>query len=127
MNAGDVGKALGLFQGDLENRTDIKRMGMESLEVKAFKRLVLDGLDSDGIVLEGRGGDKAPFTDKSEGRQKTGGYRVYLEAVAGSSLKKGEVTEESETLWLRQVLELFGQFQLLAVVRKGPFGVEGLN
>ena len=28
---------------------------------------------------------------------------------------------------MRQVLELFGQFQLLAVVRKGPFGVEGLN
>ncbi|MFK5951973.1 MAG: hypothetical protein QM498_02880 [Desulfobacterium sp.] len=66
VNAGDLGKALWLFQGDLENRIDIKRMGLESFEVKAFKRLVLDGLDSDGIVLEGRGGDKAQFTDKSE-------------------------------------------------------------
>ncbi len=133
VNAGDVDGANGLFQGDMENRTDIKRMGLESLEVNAFKRLVLDGLDSDGIVLEGRGGgkpsftDKSEFTDNSEGQQKTGGYRIYLETVAGSSLKKGEVTEESETLWLRQVLELFGQFQLLAVVRKGSFGVEGLN
>ncbi len=137
VNAGDTRKSMGLFQGVRGDLADIKRMELESLEVKAFQRLVLDGLDRSVVVpdgksphfnsIKGRGDDRAHFTDKLESYQKKGGYRVYLEAVAAFSSKKSAVTEESEILWLRQVLELFGQFQLLAVVRKGPFGVEWLN
>ena len=151
VNEGDAKKSMGLFSSDGQVRGDIRRMALESLEARAFQRLVLDGQDN-GLVVpaprgadvdkpphpredkssycnsgQGRVDDKAHFTDKSATYQKKGGYRVYLKAVAASPLKKGGVTEESETLWLRQVLELFGQFQLLAVVRKGPFGVEGLN
>lgn len=151
VNAGDDRKSIKLFQGEF---ADIQRMTLESLDVKEFLHLVLDGLDESATgkngkiapcvscdkssntheptppqfnAMKGRGDDKAHAVDQSKVQQKKGGYRVYLEAVAASPLKKGGVTKESEILWLRQVLELFGQFQLLAVVRKGPFGVEGLN
>ncbi len=107
VNAGNADKSVDLLRGDL---TDIKGMGLDSLEDGAFQHLVLDG-----------------------------GYRVYLKAVAASPhnatsslnaalpLKKETLAVADETTWLRRVLELFGQFQLLAVVRKGPFGVESLN
>jgi len=49
------------------------------------------------------------------------GYRPYLDRV-GSDPGKGP-----ENIWLRAVIEAFGAFQLLSPLRKGPWGVNGLN
>jgi len=98
VNAGDARKSMGLFQKDGGERTDIKRMVLESLEVKAFQRLVFDGLGSSAVVpddesphfnsMKGRADDKAHFIDKSEAYKKRG-----IPGLSGSggriSLKKG--------------------------------------
>ena len=49
------------------------------------------------------------------------GYRPYLDRVR-SGPGKG-----SENIWLRGVIDDFSTFQLLSPLRKGPWGVKGLN
>ncbi|ROQ30633.1 exodeoxyribonuclease V subunit alpha [Gallaecimonas pentaromativorans] len=48
------------------------------------------------------------------------GYRGYLQVL---SAERGS---ERDT-WAAKVLAAFGRFQMLCALRKGPFGVEGLN
>ncbi len=38
-----------------------------------------------------------------------------------------ELTQEALDTWAREILHAFGQFQLLCALRRGPWGVEGLN
>jgi len=56
------------------------------------------------------------------------GYRHYL-AVMGSQRPQGLATIDDPrcVAWARTVLSAFDEFQLLCAVRKGPWGVEGLN
>ncbi|MCD5997389.1 exodeoxyribonuclease V subunit alpha [Pseudomonas sp. CDFA 602] len=73
-----------------------------------FERLMLDGI---GL-----------------GEQGPQGYRHYLNVLAAERPLEGATLEnECWTLWARSVLEAFDAFQLLCAVRKGPWGVEGLN
>jgi exodeoxyribonuclease V alpha subunit len=58
------------------------------------------------------------------------GYRHYLEVMK----EKRPITQagqdiEREALddWAHEVLDAHGQFQLLCALRRGPWGVEGLN
>ncbi|WP_410002787.1 exodeoxyribonuclease V subunit alpha [Pseudomonas chlororaphis] len=56
------------------------------------------------------------------------GYRHYLSLLRGQRPPAGTVLEDPRwTTWARDVLSAFDQFQLLCAVRKGPWGVEGLN
>ena len=50
------------------------------------------------------------------------GYRDYLEIMA-----RGARNGSSQAHWLRAVLESFNRFQLLSPLRKGDWGVTGLN
>ena len=85
--------------------TDLFSLPLKGEQDRAFERL----------ALEGRG-DEAK------------GYRHYLEvlrtqrpaAVAG-------LQDPSWTVWASKVLQAFEAFQVLCAVRKGPWGVEGLN
>lgn len=54
------------------------------------------------------------------------GYRHYLE-VLDSLRPLPDAPPEAYEHWGRAVLEAFGQFQLLCALRRGPWGVEGLN
>ncbi|HET8744517.1 MAG TPA: exodeoxyribonuclease V subunit alpha [Ramlibacter sp.] len=53
------------------------------------------------------------------------GYRQYLARVAQAPAS--EAPREAFDAWAREVLQAYGSFQLLCAVRRGPYGVEGLN
>lgn len=59
--------------------------------------------------------------DKSLAHLILDGYRPYLERVISGPGK------DHENFWLQAVIEDFTAFQLLSPLRKGPWGVEGLN
>jgi exodeoxyribonuclease V alpha subunit len=53
------------------------------------------------------------------------GYRHYLERAAQPPAP--DAPREQFDAWARSVLKAYGSFQLLCAVRRGPYGVEGLN
>ncbi|MBB3331566.1 exodeoxyribonuclease V alpha subunit [Halomonas campaniensis] len=58
------------------------------------------------------------------------GYRHYLEVMKRAvpeASPDGEIDREALDDWARAVLAAHGQFQLLCALRRGPWGVEGLN
>ena len=106
VNAGDPEKVAAVWS---QGFGDIAHLNVQSLNDENFARLVLDG--NPGAFTRA-GSTDAPV-----------GYRAYLECVkAGPPEDPG-----AEDDWLRAVLNAFGRFQLLAAVRKGRWGVEGLN
>ncbi|KXS53776.1 MAG: exonuclease V subunit alpha [Marinobacter sp. T13-3] len=54
------------------------------------------------------------------------GYRKYLERMKNHDLNANSPHAEWDAL-AREVLEAFNDFQVLCALRKGPWGVEGLN
>nr|WP_321399279.1 exodeoxyribonuclease V subunit alpha [uncultured Desulfobacter sp.] len=85
---------------------DIHQLAIRSCEDAQFRSLILDG---------------NPKSFPHAAAQPVG-YRAYLEILAN-----GMQGFASETHWLKAVLEKFDGFQLLSPVRKGEWGVEGLN
>ena len=98
----------GIPQNFHQGFSDIARLVITNSDDVGFQRLVLDG-------------NPTAFAGEKE-TEGPGGYRAFLETMA-----KGPGSFESETAWLRAVLESFNQFQLLTPLRKGDWGVEGLN
>ena len=106
VNAGDAVKVAAIWS---QGFGDIVHLNLQTLDDENFARLLLDG-NSGGFARAGS--TEMPV-----------GYRVYLECVhAGPPDDPG-----AEDDWLRAVLSAFGRFQLLAAVRNGRWGVEGLN
>ncbi|RMU90564.1 Exodeoxyribonuclease V, alpha subunit [Pseudomonas coronafaciens pv. porri] len=92
-----AGSHADLFALTLKGEQDLK-----------FERLVLEGL--------------------GKGEQGPQGYRHYLSVLAAERPVDGaELDDACWTRWARSVLNAFDSFQLLCAVRKGPWGVEGLN
>ena len=85
---------------------DISQLVLHSYEDEGFRSLVLDGIPK-----------SFPHATKQPA-----GYREYLEVIA-----KGPGDWPSEERWFIAVLESFNRFQLLSPIRKGDWGVEGLN
>ncbi|WP_136068679.1 exodeoxyribonuclease V subunit alpha [Modicisalibacter radicis] len=103
---------------------DIALLTLADGDDPAFERLVI-------------GGNPTGFVDRGMGRQHRGkalapptGYRHYLEVLrqrhppAGSDPQTHRGTYDD---WALAVLEAHNRFQLLCALRKGPWGVEGLN
>ncbi|RMQ93062.1 Exodeoxyribonuclease V, alpha subunit, partial [Pseudomonas savastanoi pv. glycinea] len=87
---------------------DLFALALKGEQDLKFERLVLDGL--------GRG---------EQGPQ---GYRHYLNVLAAERPADDSALDDARwTRWARSVLSAFDAFQLLCAVRKGPWGVEGLN
>jgi exodeoxyribonuclease V alpha subunit len=87
---------------------DLFALALRGEQDRKFERLILDG--------HGSGPD---------GPQ---GYRHYLAVLSGQRPATGPALDDPcWTQWARAVLEAFDAFQLLCAVRKGPWGVEGLN
>ncbi|UDM08321.1 exodeoxyribonuclease V subunit alpha [Halomonas sp. NyZ770] len=88
----------------------------------------------DKLVIHGSPSD---FAGNGEGRTDhqgqpiapPTGYRHYLK-VLQAQRPRGESFEESPAIyntWASEVLSAYSHFQLLCALRKGPWGVEGLN
>jgi exodeoxyribonuclease V alpha subunit len=54
-----------------------------------------------------------------------GGYRAYLQRMRDAP--RADAPAAAFDPWAQQVLAAYGRFQLLCAVRRGPYGVEGLN
>lgn len=90
------------------SHNDVFALALKGEQDRSLERLLLEGL--------GQG---------AEGPQ---GYRHYLGVLADQRPAAGAMLEDPcWTRWARSVLEAFDSFQLLCAVRKGPWGVEGLN
>jgi len=106
VNAGDADKVATVWSRGF---ADISHLNVKTLDEDNFARLVLDG-------------HPGAFTPDGSSEAFVG-YRDYLERVkAGPPTDPGAGDD-----WLRAVLNAFDRFQLLAAVRKGRWGVEGLN
>ncbi|KAF0862756.1 exodeoxyribonuclease V subunit alpha [Pseudomonas sp. LD120] len=87
------------------SHADLYDLSLKGEQDRALERLLLDG--------------------HGEGPQ---GYRHYLTVLRHQRPPVGTALEDRRwTDWARQVLQAFDRFQLLCAVRKGPWGVEGLN
>jgi exodeoxyribonuclease V alpha subunit len=78
-------------------------------------------------------GSPEAFRNAGQGRQVNGqslpppvGYRHYLERLQNHGLNENSPREDWDAMAV-QLLEAFSDFQVLCALRKGPWGVEGLN
>lgn len=105
VNQQDADQARALLKDKLE---DVFGLSLRGEQDRALDRLLLDGL--------GRG---------EQGPQ---GYRSYLQVIGRQRPPAGTAADDPRwETWAMAVLQGFETFQLLCAVRKGPWGVEGLN
>ncbi|PRY71445.1 exodeoxyribonuclease V subunit alpha [Halomonas ventosae] len=113
---------------------DLSHLKLEADHDRHLERLVVSG-NAAGFPDRGK--------SRGEGRMLRGrplpppvGYRHYLEVMRNLEVMKnaapkaegnGEIDRETLDDWARAVLAAHGQFQLLCALRRGPWGVEGLN
>ncbi len=108
------GDAAGVARVLRANRTDIALLTCSATSDASFSALVIDGHG---------GGEPASRSMATAVRH---GYRHYLETMANREPARG-AGPEAFAEWAMQVLKAHGAFQLLCAVRRGPWGVEGLN
>ncbi|MBF0213871.1 MAG: exodeoxyribonuclease V subunit alpha [Magnetococcales bacterium] len=84
-----------------------------------FGKLVVDGVETGGSMVVGS-------EKNGEFSTRQGGYRSYLQCVRD---KRPALDAEPVRFdeWAREVARIHGAFQVLCVLRQGPWGVEGLN
>ncbi|CAB3752484.1 exodeoxyribonuclease V subunit alpha [Paraburkholderia humisilvae] len=102
------GDAAGVERVLSDARADLGLLSCSAGNDAAFKALVIDGQVGEG-----------------EGAQRHG-YRHYLE-----TMRTGEPARDADPAvfikWAGEVLEAHDAFQMLCAVRRGPWGVDGLN
>lgn len=87
---------------------DVFSLTLRGEDDRAFDRLLLEGI--------GRGPDRPQ------------GYRSYVQAIGRQRPPPATPADDARwEHWAGEVLRSFETFQLLCAVRKGPWGVEGLN
>ncbi|MBA1204668.1 exodeoxyribonuclease V subunit alpha [Pseudomonas capeferrum] len=87
---------------------DLFSLSLRGEQDRAFDRLLLEGI--------GRGSERPE------------GYRSYLQTIGRRRPPPGTPADDARwEHWAGEVLQSFETFQLLCAVRKGPWGVEGLN
>jgi exodeoxyribonuclease V alpha subunit len=106
VNAGD---AVGVAKIWADDHADLQRLKCPSDDDAPLRALIVDG--------------GAPDHDVSSQRH---GYRHYLETMRALRPAAG-ASPEALAQWAGDVLKAHGQFQLLCALRRGPWGVEGLN
>ncbi|SDD47921.1 exodeoxyribonuclease V subunit alpha [Paraburkholderia lycopersici] len=107
VNAGD---AVGVAKIWARGHEDLARLVCPATDDGPLRALIVDGrVGEDGAVHARRHG-----------------YRHYLETMRATRPAPG-ATPEALAAWAAAVLEAHGAFQLLCALRRGPWGVEGLN
>jgi exodeoxyribonuclease V alpha subunit len=108
VNAGDaVGVAKIWARGD----ADLARLACSAANDGPLAALIVDGV----------AGDRAAASDAQRR-----GYRHYLETMRATQPAPG-ASPEALAQWAAGVLKAHGEFQLLCALRRGAWGVEGLN
>ncbi len=100
----NAGSADGVRQVLAAGYADLARIPLRDVGEGALRRLVVDG----GDLPDARG------------------YRHYLHIVRERRPASG-AGQPAIDAWAGEVLAAHGQFQLLCALRRGPWGVEGLN
>lgn len=93
--------------------TDLARLVLASEGEAALRQLVIDGART-----------RRPAVSPEE--NVPAGYRHYLETLQARR-PPADTGQAGIDEWARQVLAAHGQFQLLCALRRGQWGVEGLN
>ncbi|SHK12240.1 DNA helicase/exodeoxyribonuclease V, alpha subunit [Marinobacter antarcticus] len=93
-------------------------------------------LEDTQALICGHAGSGSPqaFSNNGEGRIDDNGqplsppvgYRHYLSLMQNHNLDSNSTTEQWDEL-AKSVLQAFSDFQVLCALRRGPWGVEGLN
>lgn len=55
------------------------------------------------------------------------GYRSYLDKIEASRPQTANPSEVAVDEWARHCLAVYGDFQVLTALKRGPWGVEGIN
>ena len=113
VNAGKADAAMKILQQPLRDLAYLKVSDKTDTD---FESLVLDGHTLRNNAAPAAG-DAPPRV----------GYRHFLNCLGPKHRPQEEATQEVWDTWARQVLTAHDQFQLLCAVRKGPWGVDGLN
>lgn len=106
VNAGD---AVGVAKIWTRGYADLARLACSTADDAPLRALVVDGIAGDGAI---------------DARRR--GYRHYLETMRDTRPAPG-ASPEALAQWAARVLKAHGEFQLLCALRRGPWGVEGLN
>ncbi|WP_296699262.1 exodeoxyribonuclease V subunit alpha [Thiocapsa sp. UBA6158] len=120
VNAGDPVKVRDIWT---RGHADLALVALHSIEDAAFRSLVIEGTATS--PPDPQRGDEAlrAQTDAYPARH---GYRHYLD-----TLRQGHPARDADAsaydVWARDVLQAHGRFQCLCALRRGPWGVEGLN
>ncbi|WP_355661643.1 exodeoxyribonuclease V subunit alpha [Halomonas salifodinae] len=105
---------------------DLARLHLGDAEDAGLDRLVVEGNPA-GFPKRGQGRSDR----RGEPVAPPLGYRHYLEVLRDRRPTETAFGDDEARkpfdAWARAVLEAHGQFQLLCALRKGPWGIEGLN
>ena len=104
VNAGDSATLASLWK---QGYADLALLPLANRDDPAFQALVIEG----GLTTT---------------RETRRGYRYYLDVLRQNQPARGADPSVLDA-WAGQVLEAHGQFQVLCALRRGPWGVEGLN
>ncbi|WP_160288123.1 exodeoxyribonuclease V subunit alpha [Pseudomonas knackmussii] len=112
VNAGDVDATRAVWE---RGYADLARLALDAKDSRSLRELVVEG-----------GGRFFLNAASREGVAPPQGYRHYLQVLRDGqpALHAGQ---DAFDAWAKQVLEAHGQFQVLCALRRGPWGVEGLN
>ncbi|MFW3615855.1 exodeoxyribonuclease V subunit alpha [Billgrantia antri] len=105
---------------------DIARLALADADDPALDRLVVNG-NPTGFISSGEG----RHDRRGEPIAPSRGYAHYLDVMQAARptqpyFGEGDARQPYDD-WARQVLAAHGHFQLLCALRKGPWGIEGLN
>ncbi|EGV17068.1 exodeoxyribonuclease V subunit alpha [Thiocapsa marina] len=120
VNAGDPDKVRAIWT---RGYADLAMVALNGTEDAAFRSLVIEGAAASSVDPQGRDAGQCSQADARTPRQ---GYRHYLETVRAGQ-PACDADPSAYDAWARAVLKAHGAFQCLCAVRRGPWGVEGLN
>ena len=119
VNAGDAAAVARIWT---QGHADLALLVCSATDDASFKALVIDGY---GGASDASASAQLFGANGEPGRPRYG-YRHYLETM--HTQRPGRYDEpEAFDIWARTVLKAHGEFQLLCALRRGPWGVEGLN
>jgi exodeoxyribonuclease V alpha subunit len=116
VNAGDAAGAARIWT---HGHADLALLVCPASDDASFKALVIDGDGGAAASAQLFGADGEPARPRR-------GYRHYLETMRKRQPDRSEGPEDFDA-WAGEVLKAHGEFQLLCALRRGPWGVEGLN
>lgn len=112
----NAGKVEALRSVLASGHADLARVALAESGQAALRRLVIDGASA----------QSSPSAADRPATATPVGYRHYLATLHETRPQPGAGQAETDD-WARRVLAAHGQFQLLCALRRGAWGVEGLN